>query len=267
MFDPSGRPRLFGCDPGVDFPQALVDGLLTRTRDAPPDILARVTILVNTQRMARRLQELFETGPPRLLPRVGLITQLDRFLTKAPLPSATPSLRRLLELEPLVAKLIEQERDLNTSSASFDLARSLAQLMDEMQGEGVSATDIMALDVSDQSGHWARAQKFFGIAQDYINATSEAPDPEARQRATVLGLTAQWAMTPPRDPILVAGSTGSRGTTQLLMEAVAKLPHGALILPGFDFDRPDSVWKRLMRSITDPDASRDEDHPQFRISY
>ncbi|MEO1457493.1 MAG: hypothetical protein AAFV49_07975, partial [Pseudomonadota bacterium] len=31
---------------------------------------------------------------------------------------------------------------LNTSSASFDLARSLAQLMDEMQGEGVQAEDL-----------------------------------------------------------------------------------------------------------------------------
>ena len=165
MFERSETPRLFGCAPGVDFPRALVDGLTARMGDAAPDALARVTLLVNTQRMARRLQDLFEAGPPRLLPRIGLLTQLDRLLPDAPLPPATPALRRLLELEPLVAKLIEQERDLNTRSASFDLARSLAQLMDEMQGEGVSAGQIMRLDVSDQSGHWARAQNFFGIAQ------------------------------------------------------------------------------------------------------
>ncbi|WP_299684625.1 double-strand break repair protein AddB [uncultured Tateyamaria sp.] len=266
MFEPSDQPRLFGCAPGVDFPRALLDGLTARMVGTSPDAMARVTILVNTQRMARRLRDLFEAGPPRLLPRIGLLTQLDTLLPDAPLAPATPALRRLLELEPLVAKLIEQERDLNTSSASFDLARSLAQLMDEMQGEGVSADRIMGLDVSDQSGHWARAQKFFGIAQDYINATSDAPDPEARQRATVLRLAAHWANDAPRDPILIAGSTGSRGTTQLLMEAVARLPQGALILPGFDFDSPDDVWARLTRSITDPDLSRDEDHPQFRFA-
>ena len=264
MFDPVDR--LFGCAPGVDFPRALIDGLLSRTGGEAPDALARVTVLVNTQRMARRLRDLFNAGPPRLLPRVGLLTQLDALLPGAPLPAPTPPLRRLLELEPLVAKLIEQEKDLNTGSASFDLARSLAQLMDEMQGEGISADKILDLDVSDQSGHWARAQEFFGIAQRYIAATSDAPDPEARQRATVLRLAAHWAHTPPRDPILVAGSTGSRGTTQLLMEAVAKLPQGALILPGFDFDCPGAAWDRLTRSITDHDLSRDEDHPQFRFA-
>ena len=266
MFEPGDTPRLYGCAPGVDFPRALVDGLTARMADAAPAALARVTVLVNTQRMARRLQDLFEAGPPRLLPRVGLLTQLDRLLPDAPLPPATPALRRLLELEPLVAKLIEQERDLNTRSASFDLARSLAQLMDEMQGEGVSADQIMRLDVSDQSGHWARAQNFFGIAQGYIDATRDAPDPEARQRATVLRLAAHWAVQPPADPILIAGSTGSRGTPQLQMEAVARLPQGALILPGFDFDSPNAVWDRLMRSITDPDLAREEDHPQFRFA-
>ncbi|MEL7126381.1 MAG: double-strand break repair protein AddB [Pseudomonadota bacterium] len=266
MFEPSDHPRLFGCAPGVDFPQALIGGLTARMDGTTPDALARVTILVNTQRMARRLSELFELGPPRLLPRVGLITQLDALLPDAPMPAATPPLRRLLELEPLVAKLIEQEQDLNTSSASFDLARSLAQLMDEMQGEGVQAEDILRLDVTDQSGHWARAQKFFGIAQDYITTTSDAPDPEARQRATVLRLATHWATDPPRNPILVAGSTGSRGTTQLLMEAVARLPQGALILPGFDFDTPPAVWDQLTRSITDANMPRDEDHPQFRFA-
>ncbi len=48
----------------------------------------------------------------------------------------------------------------------------------------------------------------------------------------------QWEETPPQHPIILAGSTGSRGTTLLLMQAIAKLPQGAVILPGFDFDMP-----------------------------
>ncbi|WP_415922450.1 double-strand break repair protein AddB [Tateyamaria sp. SN6-1] len=266
MFDPTDKPRLFGCAMGVDFPANLLHGLVQRLDDHPPEAWSRVTVLVNTQRMARRLQELFEAGPPRLLPRIGLLTRLDGLLPDAPLPPATTSLRRLLELEPLVAKLIEEEQDLNTSSASFDLARSLAQLMDEMQGEGVEADTIRTLDVSDQSGHWARAQTFFSIAQAYIDATRDAPDPEARQRATVLRLAAHWQNTPPKDPIIVAGSTGSRGTTQILMQAVARLPQGALILPGFDFDNTSAVWSRLRGTIDTPNQAPEEDHPQFRFA-
>jgi len=43
------------------------------------------------------------------------------------------------------------------------------------------------------------------------------------------------------------------------MQAVAKLPQGAVILPGFDFDMPESVWDAM------GDAMRFEDHPQFRF--
>ena len=61
--------------------------------------------------------------------------------------------------------------------------------------------------------------------------------------------------------MIVAGSTGSRGATQLLMQAVARLPQGAVILPGFDFDMPRTVWDSL-----DEDAMPAEDHPQFRFA-
>ncbi|MEO0379988.1 MAG: hypothetical protein AAF252_06925, partial [Pseudomonadota bacterium] len=69
MFEPAAAPRVFGCAMGVDFPAAVIEGLEDRLKDAPPDAWARVTLLVNTRRMARRLRDLFDAGPPRLLPR------------------------------------------------------------------------------------------------------------------------------------------------------------------------------------------------------
>lgn len=259
MFDPSDESRLFGCAPGVDFPLAVIRGLEDRLRDAPPEAWARVTLLVNTTRMARRLRALFDEGPARLLPRIRMITQLDDLLPGAPLPRSAAPLRRRLELATLIQNLIDRQPDLAPDAGPFDLADSLATLMDEMQGEGVSAADIAALDVSDQSGHWARAQQFIAIAQDYIDASDSAPDPEARQRATVLQLARHWSETPPPDPIIVVGSTGSRGTTLLLMQAVAALPQGAVLLPGFDEHMPASVWDALANDQTA------EDHPQFRF--
>ncbi|GGX39716.1 double-strand break repair protein AddB [Tateyamaria omphalii] len=259
MFDPVEPYRLFGCAPGVDFPRAVMRGLEERLNDAPPEAWARVTLLVNTTRMARRLRTLFDEGPARLLPRIRMITQLDELLPDTPLPAAAPPLRRRLELATLIQNLIEHQPDLAPDAGPFDLADSLATLMDEMQGEGVSAADIARLDVSDQSGHWARAQQFIAIAQDYIDASSSAPDPEARQRKTVLRLADHWRNAPHADPMIVVGSTGSRGTTLLLMKAVAALPQGAVLLPGFDDQMPDDVWKAL-----DQDQTA-EDHPQFRF--
>ena len=126
-----------------------------------------------------------------------------------------------------------------------------------MQGEGVTPDRIAALDVADHSAHWARTQAFLGIVAQALEG--EAPDAEARLRQAVAALAAAWATRPPTDPVILAGSTGSRGTTALLMQAVARLPQGAVVLPGFDFDLPAAVWDSM------DDALTAEDHPQFRF--
>lgn len=259
MFKSSKTPRLYACEPGIDFPTAVLTGLDNRLKNAPPEDWARITILVNTQRMARRLRELFDLGPPRFLPKIQMLTDLDNFLPDGPLPPSMSGLKRRLELVSLITKLIESQPDIAAQSSCFDLADSLANLIDEMQGEAVTPEDIARLDITDQSGHWARTQQFISIAQKYISAAESAPDPTARQRENVLKLQAHWIKNPPPHPILLVGSTGSRGTTQLLMQNIATLPQGAVILPGFDFSMPRQVWNQMMGTSTG------EDHPQFRF--
>ncbi|MFP4273679.1 MAG: double-strand break repair protein AddB [Paracoccaceae bacterium] len=258
MFDPTDRARLFGLAPGADFPKSLVEGVRARLGDAPPEALARVELIVNTRRMARRIRDIFDAGPPCLLPRVGLVTDLGDVADLAEIPPPVPPLRRRLELVQLVARLLKAQPDLAPRSALYDLADSLAALMDEMHGEGVSPETVTQLDVSDQSGHWQRAQAFLRIVQEFFDRAGEAPDNAARQRMVVERRIAAWRRDPPRHPVIVAGSTGSRGATALLMQAVAQLPQGAVVLPGFDFDLPPDVWETM------GDALAAEDHPQFR---
>ena len=259
MFDPSDTPRVFALPPGVDFPQALIDGLRAHLGDHPPEQMARVQLIVNTRRMARRIRTLFDQGPPCLLPRINLVTDLGEDWGLGHIPAAVQPLRRRLELTQLVAGLLERQPDLAPRSSLFDLADSLASLMDEMQGEGVSPDAIDDLDVTDQSGHWARIKAFLGIVRHYFEEGTDHPDLEARQRLVIERLIDTWDQNPPQHPIIVAGSTGSRGATQLLMQAVARLPQGALVLPGFDTDMPSAVWSDL------DDAMLSEDHPQYRF--
>ena len=91
-----------------------------------------------------------------------------------------------------------------------------------MQGEGVSTDAIRDLDVSDMSGHWARAQAFIGIADEFTGLHEGAMDAQARQRQVVLNLIEEWQQNPPLHPVILAGSTGSRGTTLMLMQAIAR---------------------------------------------
>ncbi|WP_170447191.1 double-strand break repair protein AddB [Ruegeria arenilitoris] len=259
MFDSSATPRVFAVPPGADFPQALVRGLRARCDGHPPEALARVQLVLNTRRMARRVRELFDQGPPCLLPRISLVTDLGESVDLDRVPPAVPPLRRRLELTQLVARLLDQQPDLAARSSLFDLSDSLAALIEEMQGEGVPPEAIRQLDVTDLSGHWARTQAFIGIADQFLKTEDGSLDVQARQRRVVENLIARWQDAPPQHPVILAGSTGSRGTTLMLMQAVARLPQGALILPGYDFDQPAHVWERLDSAMTS------EDHPQYRF--
>ena len=259
MFDPQKSPHIFGIPNGVDFPKALVSELTKRMSHLPPHEMAQVEIIVNTRRMARRIRDLFDAGPALLMPRVRLLSEIEDLHPSSDVPKSNSALRRRLELVQLVTNLLEKEQSFAARASLYDLADSLAILMDEMQGEGVSADVIANLDVTDQSGHWERAKTFINIAQSYIDSSQDSPDTEARQRIIVHKLMEHWKETPPQNPIILAGSTGSRGTTLLLMQAIAKLPQGTVILPGFDFDMPAPIWSSLS------DAMLSEDHPQFRF--
>ncbi len=257
LFDEPG-PRVFALPPGADFPALLVSRLCDRMADAPPEAMAHITIYLNTERMRRRVVGLFQARGAMLLPRLCLVTDPGRDMALPGLPAPVPPLRRKLELARLIAALIEGDPTLAPRTALYDLADSLTALLDEMRGEGVLPAAIAALDVSDHSAHWARTQAFMAIVAPLF-ATEAAPDAEGRQRMAVERLAAAWQVAPPVDPVIVAGSTGSRGSTLRLMQAVVGLPQGALLLPGFDFEMSPADFGDL------GDALTSEDHPQFRF--
>ena len=258
MFEPGQVPRLFALPPGVDFPRALAAGLQARLAALAPEAIARVQIFVNTSRMQSRLREALIQSRATLFPRIQLVTDLGARTALAGLPPAVPPLRRRLELARLISALLDQQPTLAPRSSLYDLADSLATLMDEMQGEGVSPEKIAGLDLQDESGHWQRSLAFIKIIHQFFTP-GHPPDSQARQRLVIEALAAAWAKDPPDHPVIVAGSTGSRGATALLMQAVARLPQGALILPGYDFAMPHSAWDDLAEALTA------EDHPQFRF--
>ncbi|WP_406869919.1 double-strand break repair protein AddB [Thioclava sp. 'Guangxiensis'] len=243
---------------GVDFPRELVAGLIARMQDQPPEAMARVRLYLNSGRMLRRVREEFDRNGARFLPQLKLVTDLGRAPMRG-LPPAEPALRRRLELAQLVAGLVDRLPGFEAGHGIFGLADSLATLMAEMQSEGVTPDDLEALEIADtHAQHWRLSLDFIRIVARYFEADA-TPDAEARQRRVVEQIIADWAEAGPTDPIIVAGSTGSRGATGLFMQAVARLPQGALVLPGFDFSMSEHAWKSL-KSGSFPI----EDHPQYR---
>ncbi|MEZ5733463.1 MAG: double-strand break repair protein AddB [Paracoccaceae bacterium] len=245
--------------PGADFPAALVAGLVARMAGQPPEALARVTLYLNTSRMLRRVQSVFDDHGPAFLPRLRLVSDIGQD-PLCGLPPAEPAIRRRLELAGLVAGLLKHRADFAPGSNAYDLADSLAALMAEMHDEGVAPDALERPGIDDSlAAHWAESLRFVRIVARYFDHAAP-PDAEARQRRAVEAMIAGWSEAPPSDPIIVAGSTGSRGTAALLMRAVAGLPQGAVILPGYDFNMPDEAWNSLYSGGVPA-----EDHPQFRF--
>ena len=250
-----GKP-LFYLPPGVDFAAELVRGLQERLAGQEPEAMARVRLFVNSQRMRRRVTEVFTAGVVSFLPRIDVVADLQGDPVLVDLPRPAPDLRRRLDLARLVGALLIARPDLAPVAARFDLAESLMQLLNEMQDEAVAPEAIAALDVSSHSAHWARTQDFLKIVAPLMMNRDDTP---ARQREAVLRLDRAWQAQPPQDLVVIAGSTGSRGTTALLMQAIARLERGAVVVPGFDTDLPETVWAGMR------DAMTAEDHPQFRF--
>jgi len=251
MFEPSPTPRVFAVPPGPDFPQVLADGLRARMAGQPPEAMARVEVIVNTARMQTRLREALIRQGQGFLPRLRLISDLSGG------EAADTGLRTRLELAQAIRALLIREPDLAPSNAAFSLADGLFRLLDEMQGENVSPAALEHLDVSNHSEHWTRSLQFIRLIRQHFGPVSGG---QGRLRRSIALLSDHWTKTPPDHPIIVAGSTGSRGPSALLMRAVARLPQGSVVLPGFDHAMPQDLWEGL----SDPMIS--EDHPQFRFA-
>ncbi|MFD2173042.1 double-strand break repair protein AddB [Rhodobacter lacus] len=253
------EPHIFALPPGVNFARALVRGLVERLADAPPEEMAQTRLYLNSGRMQRRVREEFDLLGTRLLPRLALVSDLGRAPLSGLAP-ATPPIRRKLELARLVDQLARGLPAFETGAGLFSLTDSLAALMAEMQGEGVTPDAFEQLDIRESHAeHWRQSLRFLQIVARYF-AADTAPEPERRQRLVAEGLARQWAEAPPPERIIIAGSTGSRGATRLFMQAVAALPNGAIVLPGFDFDMPELAWTSLSSG-----AFPIEDHPQYRF--
>jgi double-strand break repair protein AddB len=254
-------PRLFALPPGADFARAVAAGLRARLAGAPPEALARVEILANAAPTLAALRAAFAEGPPALLPRLRTLDELafDPRLAEA-LPPPVPPLRRRLELARLVQAALRALPDIAPPTAAFALARSLADLLDEMEAEGIPPDGLLDLDLGAHSAHWDRARRLVLLARDHLAADTAPPGPEGRLRLAVEHLSARWAADPPGHPVLVVGSTGSRAAAARLIAAVARLPQGAAVLPGVDPDLPRAVWREL---AADPPP---EEHPQTRIA-
>jgi ATP-dependent helicase/nuclease subunit B len=139
-----------------------------------------------------------------------------------------------------------------------NLAYELARLLDHVATERLSFKALEKLLPENFSEHWQRVLTFLRIVTDrwpVALAEMGALDPAERRNRLLDAQAALWRDRPPAEPVIAAGSTGSIPATANLLSVVARLPAGAVVLPGLDRDSPDGAWAGLGPS-----------HPQFGMA-
>jgi double-strand break repair protein AddB len=249
---------LYALPPGVNFAEEFVRGLMARMAGQPPEALARTTILVNASQTMGEIRLAFDRAGPLLLPKLRTITSVEPGPVLMPQLPEAPLARRL-QLAQLIDRFVKLRPELGAGHSIPALADSLSKLMTEMQTEGLDFEVLENIDTGDHARHWQNALGFLAIAAKF-HLDEPWRDRAARQRVAAEAALADWAqgLNIPDGPVIVAGSTASHGATRMYMQAVAALPQGAVVLPGFDFDQPQSVWDTL------GDAA--DDHPQSRFA-
>ncbi|MGH6933824.1 MAG: double-strand break repair protein AddB, partial [Dongiaceae bacterium] len=260
--------RVFTIPAGVSFVDALAARLLAETA-VDPLALSRYTILLPTRRGRRALSDAFlrqSDGQPLLLPRVMPLGDLDpdefgfdggedMVEASGPLgartsdtPPAIPPLRRRL----LLTQAIQAARGSGAAPTSVDqaarLAAELARFLDQVQTEQVSFDRLRDLVPETYARHWQVTLRFLEIlTREWPNilAAEGCVDPAMRRNQLLEAQAEMWRGQPPADPVIAAGSTGSIPATAQLLQLVAELPNGRVVLAGLDRDADDETWAAI----------------------
>ncbi len=262
---PARRARVFTIPPGVRFVDALASGLWEEAgRD--PLTLARARVLLPTRRASRALGEAFlrlRGGAPILMPLLVAIGDVDddelalgaSGADAHDLAPAIGELRRRMLLARAILALPEGLR--RAPEGALALAAELARLLDQFQTERVEFALLATLVPDAYASHWQLTLDFLKILVEHwpaVLAEEGALDPAERRHLALTALVRSWQDAPPPGPVYVAGSTGTVPATALLIQAVAALTRGAVILPGLERDLDDESW-----------AAIEETHPQFSL--
>jgi ATP-dependent helicase/nuclease subunit B len=268
--DQERPPNLSTIPANLPFVDTLAGELLARTADDPL-ALSEFTVLLPTRRACRSLADAFlrhSNGAALLLPRMQPIGDVDDeelaitgeesegLRTAIDLPPAISDLRRRLLLSQLVLKQRAATGGpaVTVEQASW-LAAELARLIDQAHTEGVDFAKLPDIVPADLATHWQQTVTFLEIVTDAWPKQLEvegAIDPADRRNRLIRTQAAAWRTLPPTHPVIAAGSTGTIPATADLLDVIARLPQGEVVLPGLDQILDDEAWQQVSGAPSHP---------------
>ena len=269
--------NIFSIDTDLPFADTFATGLWERV-NKDPIALQQSMIFVPHRRAAR----VFEDALVRLMGQKALILPQilaigdvdeidqmnlkqidDRKMGSDDTVPAISSLRRQILLTRLIraylqANISEKKIDGSEGASLYQascLAEDLSKLLDRMQTENIPFDELEELVPDIYAEHWQKTITFLKIiteAWPRILNEEGATDPASYRNETLNRMQAYVKQQPLERHIIIAGSTGSIPATANLMEAVATLRNGAVVLPGLDRRLEKNSWEAIINDVTHP---------------
>lgn len=253
-----------------------------------PLSLASATIYLPTRRSCRLARDLFlDTLGTRaaILPRLMPLGDIDEdelifadsaapvAETEVKVPPALGALERKLLLAQLVLRWAQSPEMrgaahvpmvAHTPAAALALADALARLIDDMTTRRVRWEQLQQLVPENVSAYWGLTLDFLKIAHEHwpqiLRERGVIETAERRDRlieAETERLSAGTA-----GPVIAAGSTASMPATASLLATIARMPNGAVVLPGLDAELDDPSWRLISAAEAEGDGPA-AGHAQF----
>lgn len=291
---PAIQPRVFNVPASADFLRALVENLREGRlipgfpASSDPLELARATIYLPTRRACSLARDVFLNvmgSDAAILPRIVALGDLDEdeiiFAEAASaelaedaltIPPAIAPLDRRLLLAQLIARWAEAIRHgegaqliANTPAATLALADDLARLIDDFTTREADWKRLDALVPDQFDKYWEFTIEFLKIARSYWpEQLAEKGLIDAADRRDRLIDAEMKRLAGGDQPVIAAGSTGSMPGTAKLLATIARLPHGAVVLPGLDTDLDEESWRAIAGNADERIAAASV-HPQFAM--
>src|SRR5581483_6684901 len=187
-------------------------------------------------------------------------------------------LERRLELARLVLKWVQQldPREpgyaplvANNPASALSLADDLARLIDDMTTRQVPWDRLDGLVPDELDRYWQFTLDFLKIAREAWPAhlREQGKIEPAARRDLLIAAEAERLAVHTGGPVIAAGSTGSMPATAEFLAAIARMPHGAVVLPGLDTDLDEESWNQIAGKRADDriEIAPAIGHPQFAL--
>ncbi len=287
---PAPAPRVFNIPASAKFLPTLIDALIAGKllpgfpAGHDPLELARATLYLPTRRACDLARDVFLDsldGNAAILPHIVPLGRIDedeinfsQFARAEPadieLPETLGDFHRKITLAGLILNWTKSQGMrteggaalvASSPAAAFKLADDLAHLMDDMATRQVSWDKLDGLVPEDLDVFWQKSLDFLKIARDNwpkFLAEKNLLEPAVRQNKLISAEAERLKRS--GEPVIAAGSTGSIPATAELLDTIAKLPNGAVVLPGLDKELDDDAWRALGEKDATPS------HPQFAMA-